>query len=215
MSETKTYTTEERERISKILVALASMAPSVAATFVEAFDIVPLSAVEKRYINGPVIVHAQGGYTAADLPEWMVPQIRVERLEIILGLQPDMIVGPTEMTAVMHAATYEAPLQREIGEIYVWAGAHAVARHKNCTPEEMWMKLYPDDPMITHDMVIRRGGRLFMHYQELAYEIRRKVDRSAKRNTNLDRIKAIAAFFRGDVPPPIREAPPPVALAAE
>lgn len=215
MSETKTYTAEERERISKILVALASMAPSLAAAFVESFDIVPLSAVEKRYINGPVIVHAQGGYTHMDLPEWMVPQIRVERLEIILGLQPDMIVGPTEMAAVMHAATYEAPLQREIGELYLWAGAHAMARHKNCTPEEMWMKLYPDEPMITHDKVIRRGGRLFMHYQELAHEIRRKVDRNAKRNTDIDRIKAIPAFFRGDIPPPIREAPPPVVLAAE
>jgi hypothetical protein len=216
MSNTKTSTTEERERISKILVALASMAPSLAATFVEAFDIVPLSAVEKRYMNGPVIVHAQGGYTAMDLPEWMVPQIRVERLEIILGLQPDMIVGPTEITAVMHAATYEAPLQREIGEIYVWAGAHAVARHKNCTPEEMWMKLYPDDPMITHDMVIRRGGRLFMHYNQLAHEIRRKVDRSAKSNTDLDRLKAMAAFFRNEPPRPlVEEAPPLIAIAAE
>lgn len=215
MSETKIYTTEERERLGAFLSLLASMNSTVAATMVEAFDIVPLSANDRRFINGPIVVHSQGGYTAADLPEWMVPQIRAERMEIILGLQPDMIVGPTEITAVMHAATYEAPLNRETGEIYVWAGAHAMAKHKNCTPEEMWTKLYPDEPMITHDMVIRRGGRLFMHYRELAQEIRRKVDRNAKRNTDLDRIKAIAAFFRGDVPPPIREAPPPVALAAE
>jgi hypothetical protein len=216
MSETKTYTTEERERIGNILVALASMAPSVAAAFVEAFDIVPLSAVEKRYINGPVIVHAQGGYTAMDLPEWMVPQIRVERLEIILGLQPDMIVGPTEMAAVMHNASLIAPFNRETGELYLWAGSHARSKYENCAREVIWAKLSKDTPMITDDDVIRRGGRLFMDYRELAHEIRRKVDRNAKRNTDIDRLKAMAAFFRNGPPRPlVEEAPPLIAIAAE
>lgn len=216
MSETKTYTTEERERIGVFLSLLASMNSKVAAAAVEAFDIVPLSADDRRFINGPIVVHASGGYTADAVPDWMWSQIRAERIEIILGLQPDMIVGPTEMAAVMHNASLIAPFNRETGELYLWAGSHARSKYENCAREVIWAKLSKDTPMITDDDVIRRGGRLFMDYRELAHEIRRKVDRSAKSNTDIDRLKAMAAFFRNGPPRPlVEEAPPLIAIAAE
>jgi len=120
----------------------------------------------------------------ADIPEWMFPQARAERVDIVLAeAAHDTVgsdVGPSEITAVMMPATMEAPLNHDTMQLYLWASARAVAKHQNKTPEEISAMIYTDSRDIPTDAdVLERGGRYWQSYSSLAAEIRRKVVRAS------------------------------------
>lgn len=129
-----------------------------------------LSADERRYLEGPIVLHAAGGWEA-DVPGWMFHQVRAERVEIVLGRSP-LTVGPTELAAVMMPATYEAPLPHDLCELYLWGAVHAYARHAGTDPAERWAAL-DHHPVTDRDML--PGGRLRHAYEPLAASIRRRV----------------------------------------
>jgi hypothetical protein len=169
---------EQLRQAALPIIAMAAMAPGLAAAMIEAFTLVPLSADDKRYLHSPILVHEAGGWGAAHIPDWMPPQIRAERVEIILGLQPRWLVGPTEIVAVMHAATLAAPLQREPSDLYVWATVQAMARKLGKPPEHVWETIRPvgsNEPAIPDEEVLAPRGRLYMTYLGLSQEIRRKT----------------------------------------
>jgi hypothetical protein len=130
----------------------------------------------RRYLEGPIIVHSVGGWEK-DIPKWMFPQIIAERVEIVTGESPYPIIGPTEIAAVMYAATMAHPLDRDAAELYLWAGARAATRHFGKPLEEYERMLGPDGNVRqpSDKDVIQRGGRLWELYHGLATEIRRKV----------------------------------------
>jgi hypothetical protein len=133
----------------------------------------------RRYLEGPIIVHGGGGWRDV-IPKWMFPQIAAERVEIAMGESPYPIVGPTEIVAVMMPATFDAPLDRDMVELYCWAGARAAARHFK-KPLEEYERMFVSDGdngavrQPSDKDVIQRGGRLWQEYLSLSEEIRRKV----------------------------------------
>ncbi|MCG5238404.1 hypothetical protein ACIU1J_32165 [Azospirillum doebereinerae] len=130
-----------------------------------------LTADARRYLEGPLVVHAAGGWEN-DLPDWMPAQVRAERVDIVLG-GAAWIVGPTEIAAVMYAATCAAPLAHGYAELYLWGTVHAMVRHSGRSAADLWAML-GGQPVTDRD-VCERGGRLWHLYQPLAETIRRRV----------------------------------------
>lgn len=170
--------TQELERLAPQLALMASLGPPIAAAMIEVFDVVPLSAADKRYLVAPIVVHEASGWGAGDIPTWAPPQIRMERAEIILGVRPTWLVGPTEIMAAMFAATMAAPLERDASELYIWASIHAMARQTGRPLEDLWAVVRVGNEPPTDDAtVLGPSGRLHHVYVDIAREIRRKVDR--------------------------------------
>src|SRR5262245_7702198 len=96
---------------------------------------ISLDADARRFLTGPVVVSNTGGWHEI-MPRWMPQQVAAERVEIALSVAP-WPVGPTEIAAVMYAATMASPLNSEMVELYGWAVSHAVARHKGQTADEI------------------------------------------------------------------------------
>jgi hypothetical protein len=158
----------------------------VAAEMIKAFGLRRLSAADHAYLSGPMILHSQGNWYR-DTPRWLLSQARAERVDVVLGLEPRWIVGPTEIVAVMMPATQEAPLSTNAVQLYLWACRHALARSGRQVPKEPdSIRMHP----ATDDEVLDRGGWLHDDYRRLAQEIRRKVEARAPR---LRHEKAIAA----------------------
>jgi hypothetical protein len=165
---------DDPDRTRKLLCALAGLgACHDLIPMLAAFGGLKLSADDRRFIEGPLVVH---GHAWIDqVPKWMGPQAKTERIEIVLG-QRKGIVGPTELAAVIMPATYEAPLQHDTVEMYLWAAAHAMGRHDNKPPVEFWNKVHEHgEPMPDDDWYLERSGRCWQTYWPLADEIRRKV----------------------------------------
>jgi len=130
-----------------------------------------LTADARRYLEGPLVVHTAGGWEN-DIPAWMPAQVRAERVDIVLG-GAAWIVGPTEIAAVMYAATCAAPLPHGYADLYLWGAVHAMVRHSGRSAADLWAML--GCPPITDRDVCERGGRLWHLYQPLADIIRRRV----------------------------------------
>ena len=131
---------------------------------------VKLSADERRFLTGPIVVHRTGWMDLT--PEWVFDLARAERFEIVVEKKP-MIVGPCELTAVMYGAMLEAPRTHDLTELYLWASVNAAARHYKRDPAGIWQNL--DHRPIEDSEVIERGGRLWNTYQPLANSVVRKV----------------------------------------
>jgi hypothetical protein len=160
------------ERTRQLLAAIAGIGlGNDFVAMLASFGDVKLDADAVRFLTGPVIVH--GNAWQDTVPKWLIQQVRGERAEIVFGLAPWPIVGPSEFTAVMMPATMEHPLHNDIVEVYLWASCHAVAKHKGVTPEEIAKQL--DHRLLDDSEVIERSGRYWQDYSGLAYEIRRKV----------------------------------------
>jgi hypothetical protein len=173
-----------RDSVADKVDMLGFLPGALSAAMLEAFGVVPMNAEMKRFVSAPIVVHCPPGWTAAnyfDSMEWMPQQIRAERLEIALGKRPTWLVGPTEIAAVMHAASLQAPFRDAMGDLYLWATSHAIARHRKVSFSDIWNMVAHDHRLITDDDVLgRRNSSLHMEYLAIAGEIRRKLDRYAK-----------------------------------
>ena len=183
----------ERASVPQILsiLAAAGMRRDAITALAEWSDI-RLSPDDRRFLEGPIIVH-QSAWNST-LPTWVIPQVLVERTQIVLERLP-FPVGPTEIMAVMYGATMDNPLRSDAADLYLWASVNAAARHFGHDPRALWMKL--DMASIPSDQVVERGGRYFETYRALADEIRRKVitaqrKREPKQQTTSSTTKADA-----------------------
>lgn len=134
---------------------------------------------ERRWLLGPVVVHAAGGWEK-DLPKWMRERAIAERWEIVSGRWPGHIVGPTELAAVMYAATMVAPMRSEYAELYCWAVGHAMHQHEPKRFPTPYSAQKGNGWIVEDKAVIERGGRYWDTYWPLAQEIRRKVAAACK-----------------------------------
>lgn len=150
--------------------------------------LLPLPAESVLWIDGPIICHSGGGWG----PAWeghpvrnptTSAQIRLERLESTLGASP-FPVGPTEIGAVMFAATMAAPLSDTSHRIYLWAAAKWLDRTLKMPPGTTLGQLGADlaQELSDEDVLLREPFR--SAYRNLAAEIRRKViDESRRRRS--------------------------------
>lgn len=138
-----------------------------------------LSREERKYLGGPVVVHegvnGWGTKFAGHPIHTYKGQIYAERVEVVLRLA-EWPVGPTEVMAVMYAATMDAPITHEAANIYVWAASHAA--QKKHFPNKTYTELQPAsayDKPITDDDILH--GRYHHAFRDLCREIRSKVER--------------------------------------
>lgn len=144
-----------------------------------------LSLDDRRYLEGPIVVHNGGGWDA-DIPKWMFPQISAERVEIVLGhAARGLIIGPTEVAAVMFAAIMESPLHHDMTQIYLWASTNAAARYYR-RPATAIFKEIGMAPITDAEIVT---GSLRYEYQGLASEIRRKVVQAQQARERAEKIQ--------------------------
>jgi hypothetical protein len=85
-----------------------------------------------RYLAGPVIVHRSAWMDI--VPKWLFKAVVVDRLdriyeEIATG-DVGVLATPSEVTAYMIPATYEAPLGYRWTEAYLWASSETMIKHK-------------------------------------------------------------------------------------
>jgi hypothetical protein len=188
------------ERTVKLLSAMAGIGlRGDVLGVLSRFAGVEMTADVERWLTGPLIVH-QNGWTET-LPKWMLDQVRQERAEIALGhADPRLIVGPTQIAAVMYPAMLEHPMQHDVAQLYLWATTKAAARKYGRDERAIWKSL--NMAPITDDEVLNDRGLsgVARAYRQLAQEIRRKV--AAYRPTRIAR----------DEEPEAEEAPAPKAI---
>ncbi|MDD5039328.1 MAG: hypothetical protein PHN78_08475 [Dehalococcoidales bacterium] len=86
----------------------------------------------------PVIVFPAGGWEN-DLPDWIVPQIKLERLIMNMKAMNDgsVPVGDTEVLAYMYPRTMESPLTEQWNRIYMYVFNGAMKFKKTEVPEDL------------------------------------------------------------------------------
>lgn len=172
----KLSTSPPRDKFAEGLMlaaAMGAMPKGIVAAVTEAFTPDRLTLEERRFLEGPFIVHNAGGWNA-DIPPWLFEAAGAERIGIVFGVTPQYIVGPAEMAAVMFAASMASPMHHEDADLYLWATMNAHAKRKGLDPATLFGELLNMRP-ITDDEVLQRGGRLHEAYRRLAEDIRRKV----------------------------------------
>ncbi len=127
-----------------------------------------------RFYAGPVIVHDQGGW-AKDCPISST-RVHAERLAFALG-GSRWAVGPIEIAKVMYAATFEAPLQQDAADLYLWGSSAMCSELFDHTAEFIQINhlQMTGAALITDEMVADRHTRVGRAYAQLTAEIRRKV----------------------------------------
>jgi predicted RNA methylase len=194
----QTSTGDEAKRLASMLGFMRSTGMPVAPVLALAGHLREIPKEVMDWVDGPIVVHTGpgGGWP---YPHWMVAQIKEERVDVALGLAPEgTIVGPTEISAVMHSASHEAPLSQRAADLYLWASINAMARKESTSAEAQWARLYPPGSMhytrpITDDEVLSKNGRLRHDYRQLSEEVLRKVARGRKGG---------ATPFWPELPPP-------------
>jgi hypothetical protein len=167
----KEVSPKDAERAAKLIAALGFLGMSAELTSVLAkWAGIERSLDAMRYLRGPIVVHQTRWLDT--IPKWLFAAAKAERHEIVFGKSP-YIVGPAEITAVMYPAAMEHPLSRDAVDLYLWAGANAVAMHKHEPIEKIWQGM--ECPAIRNKEVIIPGGRLWYDYSNLSHEIRRRV----------------------------------------
>lgn len=141
----------------------------------------PIPLVVLRYVFGPLIIHETqkgeadsiGWIKKTDLARWRL-QVDLERIEILCGERHDLI-SPTELMLVMHNATYDAPLRRDLSDLYAWACTHAFRRAGKATEwaEKSNSLRLPDDTEVFE-------GNLSRAYREVCTAVIAKVVRHAR-----------------------------------
>ena len=145
---------------------------------------------DRRWLDGPVLVHEASGWTAKDVAPFLYDQARAERVEIVLGFRPGLIVGPSEISAIMHAASLAAPLNHRDSELYYWASGNAIARRDKKPVEEVAAML--GWPIPTDADVLSRSSGIGHAYRELAHDARAKVIRHQEGRERTERRAARA-----------------------
>lgn len=159
-------------------MAQMGMNPAVLSVLMEMGGV---SKDEIRYATGPIVIHENGwGDT---LPEWIGPQVKAERMEIVLrdaqaGMKSED-VGPTELMAVLYPATMASPLDHETTQLYLWASSKAISRHKSISADEIAEMVGSE--VIADEEVYSLEGNLNRRYRMICSEIRRKVIEESKR----------------------------------
>lgn len=174
------------ENTTRLLVGMAraGLPRAAIAAMIDAFYSEALTLEERRYLAGPLVVHANGW--TGTVPGWLAEAASAERVGIVLGETPQWIVGPAEIAAVMYPAMLQAPMRGEIVDLYCWATATA-ARLRNGRPVNLDGLQVPSDAD-----VLSRRGRLHDTYRELARDIRAKVVRAQAEREGADRRQARA-----------------------
>jgi predicted RNA methylase len=185
-------TPDDLARVAPMLSLMAGLEGSsrFASALLQAFNLVKLDAETRGWLEGPVVVHSTAAWPVehGDIPRWMMDRIAAERLEIVMGQHPGMIVGPCEIAAVMESAIHTAPLTHQAGQLYLWASSRALQHRtrEDGTPnpvsleeaERMLGSRLPQDAEI-----LTAAGMYHQDYRSLCAEIRRKV--AAGRGTRL------------------------------
>jgi len=131
-----------------------------------------------RYLNGAIIVHSRDEVDKSHhVAVQFRDQIMEERLDIALGLSP-LTVGPAELMAVMHEATFEAPLEPALSELYMWA-ARAAIEHKSGQVYPYAKESSGGPRRLTEDDVLNKHPWCD-EYRQIAGSIRNKVVAEAK-----------------------------------
>ncbi len=114
----------------KMLQVLASLnAPKeLLATLLEIGE---FSLHHVRYLAGPLIIHASPW--SDSIPKWLKFACIEDRLELICTEYEQNQVGnyatTAEVLTYMMPATYEAPLQRDYSDLYIWLGNEVLTKH--------------------------------------------------------------------------------------
>lgn len=130
-----------------------------------------------RFLFGPAVLHQSPWIDM--VPTWLIQAVMPERLAIMFEEQENgkigWQVGPAEITAAMMPATMDGPMQHEAAAVYLWASAHAAAKHYDKPLADIWRQI--DGHAVTDKEVTAPGGRYFHNYQRISAEIRNKVVR--------------------------------------
>ena len=156
---------------------------------------------DRRFLGGPLIIHLNGWTDT--LPTWLSDAVTAERVGIVFGLTPQYIVGPAEIASVMYPATLAHPLERDFGELYLWATMTAHAAKLGSPVGPLWDTLMHMRP-IEDAEVLERGGRLHETYRNLATDVRRKViaaQAAREREARAETKAAAPAATPAPVPP--------------
>lgn len=141
------------------------------AAMIEVFLPDALTLDDRRFLAGPLVVHESPWNSTR--PSWLEDSVGAERVGIVLGLTPDLIVGPAEIAAVMYGASLDAPMGRDHADLYVWATIGADAKRKGIEPLACF-ELHHIEP-VPDALVLKPNGRLHSTYSRLAHDIRRRV----------------------------------------
>lgn len=98
-----------------------------------------------RKTHAPRLVVGDAGW-AADLPEWLLNAVALERLiDSMIGLMhPEKLreeVGDAEVVCYLMTASLRAPIPSDLVEIYEWVCACLLKNHKRELTPEMKKKL--------------------------------------------------------------------------
>lgn len=193
----------DRERkFDEALVAateLGIMPRSLLAAVTTAFTPERLSADERRFLEGPFVVH-QSAWNETR-PKWLEDIAAGERVAIALGCAPaGMIIGPAELAMVMYGASLDAPMRSDCADLYMWATCNAVAKRDNKPVAEVFADVGMKP--IEDEQVLGGGYSQIAHtYRELAHEIRRKVIRAQQERERAARREAKEAKTAPKVAP--------------
>ena len=131
----------------------------------------PLEA--RRFLAGPVVVHESAWNETRS--RWIEDEIAAERIGIVFGLTPDLIVGPAEIAAVMYGAMLDNPQSRDHTELYLWAVPRAAASFRGI---EIAKVVGGTFEAVTDAMVLLPRGRIHETYRRVAGDIRSRVVRA-------------------------------------
>jgi len=122
----------------------------------------------------PVIVFPVGGWEN-DLPDWLFPQIKLERLIMNMKVMKEggVPVGDTEVLAYMMPRTLESPLNEQWMRIYFHVFNGAMKFKKVEVPEDL-----KERPLDDYDMQQLNHLRHWIYEQRLKH--RKERARSAK-----------------------------------
>jgi hypothetical protein len=134
------------------------------------------------------LVVADAGW-AQDLPEWLLEEIRIERLTLAMAaLTHEMSdhekVGDAEMVAYLMTASLRAPLIREDAEIYIYLSAKLMQRKGKELENFMRAKLeqgLSDDEnrQLTHlktEIFRQRGGDIESPLLKVLRELKKSAE---------------------------------------
>lgn len=125
----------------------------------------------------PIIVFPAGGWEN-DLPDWIKPQITLERLIMNMKVMKDggVPVGDTEALAYMYPRTMEAPMPEQWYRIYMYIFTQAMKFKKTEVPEDLRSEKLTDYDMHQLDDLKRFiYQKRVQHRKEKARDERRQA----------------------------------------
>lgn len=109
--------------------------------------------------KGNRLVVADGGW-GETIPSWLKDEVVTERL-----LNPDK-VGDAEVCLYLYTATFKAPMEYNMGGVYVYLSSKIMKRKGIELPLEVEDKLNPDQErdldQLRRDIYKARGGKILI-----------------------------------------------------